>query len=222
MPVVFIDLAQQCAPQIAVETLAAVVSVESGFQPFAIRINSDHPLADQPRSRSEAIETATILIAEGLDIDLGLGGISSGDLGRLGISVADSFDFCLNLKASATLLTSYYQVALQDGATDAQAQTVMLRSYYGRGDASAGEMVGYDRQVAAAREKLAQRIASIEITEVAPTEASLAEKAGESKAAAGATPEPSSAPAQAAIPQWDVFNPGRRSSVLVFSNEHKE
>lgn len=220
MPVVFIDLAQQCAPQIAVETLAAVVSVESGFQPFSIRINSDYPLAEQPRSRSEGIETATILIAEGHDIDLGLAGVNSGDLGRLGISVADSFDFCLNLKASATLLTSYYQVALQNGATDAQAQTVMLRSYYGRGDASAGEMVGYEKQVAAEREKLAERLATIEIAEVPSTETSVADRAGDSNAAADATTEPSSPPSQAAIPQWDVFNPGRRSSVLVFSKEN--
>ncbi len=40
----FVDLAQQCAPQIVTETLAAVVSVESGFKPFAIRINSNYPL----------------------------------------------------------------------------------------------------------------------------------------------------------------------------------
>ena len=47
MPVAFLDLAQNCAPQIATETIAAVVSVESGFQPFAIRINTDRPLAER-------------------------------------------------------------------------------------------------------------------------------------------------------------------------------
>ena len=94
MPVAFLDLAQNCAPQIATETIAAVVSVESGFQPFAIRINTDRPLAEQPKTRAEAIETATTLIAEGHDIDLGLAGINSGNLGRLGLSVSDTFDFC--------------------------------------------------------------------------------------------------------------------------------
>lgn len=134
MPVAFLDLAQQCAPQIATETIAAVISVESGFHPFAIRINTDRPLAEQPKTRAEAIETATALIAEGHDIDLGLGGINSGNLGRLGLSVSDAFDFCLNIKASAALLDGYYQVAFQDGATKTQAEAVMLRSYFGSGD----------------------------------------------------------------------------------------
>lgn len=162
MVVTFLDLAQTCAPQIATETIAAVVSVESGFQPFAIRINSDHPLADQPTTRSEAIEIATILIAEGHD-DLGLGGINSSNLGRLGLSVSDTFNLCLNLKASAALLDGYYQIALQGGATSAQAQTVMLQSYFGNGDTSVGEMVAYDKQVLAERARLSGRLESIEI-----------------------------------------------------------
>ena len=163
MPVAFLDLAQNCAPQIATETIAAVVSIESVFQPFAIRINTDRPLAEQPKTRAEAIETATILISEGHDIDLGLGGINSGNLGRLGMSVSDTFDFCLNIKASAALLEGYYQIALQGGATTAQAEVVMLRSYFGNGDASVGEMVGYDSRVLAERERLSSQLDSIVI-----------------------------------------------------------
>lgn len=165
MPVAFLDLAQNCAPQVATETIAAVISVESGFHPFAIRINTDRPLAEQPKTRAEAIETATTLIAEGHDIDLGLGGINSGNLGRLGISVSDTFDFCLNIKASAALLDGYYQVALKSGATTAQAEAVMLRSYYGNGDASVGEMVGYDKKVLAERARLSDQLESIAIIE---------------------------------------------------------
>jgi type IV secretion system protein VirB1 len=222
MPVVFLDLAQQCAPQVATETLAAIVSVESGFQPFAIRINTDRPLAEQPNTRAEAIETATILISAGQDIDLGLGGINSGNLGRLGLSVSDTFDFCLNLKASAALLDGYYRAALQGGATAAQAETVMLRSYFGTGDASVGEMVGYDRQVLAERERLSRGLDSIEIVEAQALP--VRERAGESSAAtidSGPTEKGQQGP-QVSVPQWDVFNSGRQSSVLVFSNEQKE
>lgn len=165
MPGSFVDLAQHCAPQIAVETLAAIVSIESNFQPFAIRINSDHPLADQPRTRSEAIETATILVAEGHDVDLGLGGVSSGDLNRLGLTVTDTFDFCLNLKATATLLDGYYQVALRAGASDSDAQSVMLQSYYGRGDSSVGEIVGYDSKVLVERDRLNGLLGKIMLTQ---------------------------------------------------------
>lgn len=199
------------------------MSVESGFQPFAIRINTDHPLAEQPKTRAEAIETATILIAEGHDIDLGLGGINSGNLGRLGISVSDTFDFCLNIKASAALLEGYYRVALQGGATTAQAEAVMLRSYFGNGDASVGEMVGYDKKVMAERARLSDQLESIEIDTQAQA-LPARERAGGSSAAtveSGPTEKDQQRP-QASVPRWDVYNAGRQSSVLVFSNEQKE
>jgi len=224
MPVAFLDLAQNCAPQVATDTIAAVVSVESGFQPFAIRINTDHPLAEQPKTRAEAIETATILIAQGHDIDLGLGGINSGNLGRLGLSVSDTFDFCLNIKASAALLEGYYQVARQGGATTAQAEAVMLRSYFGNGDASVGEMVGYDKKVLAERARLSGRLDSIEIVETRAQALPARERAGESSATtveSGPT-EKDQQRSQALVPRWDVYNLGRQSSVLVFSNEQKE
>lgn len=224
MPMAFLDLAQNCAPQVATETIAAVVSVESGFQPFAIRINTDHPLAEQPKTRAEAIETATVLIAEGHDIDLGLGGINSGNLRRLGISVSDTFDFCLNIKASAALLEGYYQIALQGGATTAQAEAAMLRSYFGNGDASVGEMVGYDKKVLAERERLSSQLDRIEIVEVQTQALPARERAGESSAATvdNGPAETSQKTSQAAVPRWDVYNVGRQSSVLVFSNEQKE
>lgn len=222
----FVDLAKHCAPQIAVETLAAVVSIESNFQPFAIRINSDHPLADKPRTRSEAIETATILVAEGHDVDFGLGGVSSADINRLGLSVTDTFDFCLNLKATATLLDGYYRVALRAGASDADAQNAMLRSYYGRGDPSVGEMVGYDKKVLAERDRLSGLLGRIMLTEGQGTDAATSDETGSANTIRQGSPLDGAAagsqPRQTSVPAWDVFNSGRRSSVLVFSNEQKE
>lgn len=226
MPGSFVDLAQHCAPQITVETLAAIVSIESNFQPFAIRINSDHPLADQPQTRSEAIETATILIAEGHDVDLGLGSVNSGDLNRLGLSVTDTFDFCLNLKATATLLDGYYQVALRAGATEADAQSVMLRSYYGRGDASVGEIVGYDSRVLAERGRLSGVLDKIMVTEGQGAGPATSDDAASANTIRQGSPMDEAAAGsqtrRTSIPAWDVFNSGRRSSVLVFSNEQKE
>ncbi|UXS43079.1 lytic transglycosylase domain-containing protein (plasmid) [Agrobacterium tumefaciens] len=222
MPGSFVDLAQHCAPQITVETLAAIVSIESNFQPFAIRINSDHPIADRPTTRSEAIETATVLVAEGHDVDLGLGGVNSGDLNRLGLSVTDTFDFCLNLKATATLLDGYYQAALRAGASDSDAQSVMLRSYYGRGDAAVGEMVRYDSKVLAERDRLSGLVGNIMLTE----RAGLPNHDGTSTTLQAAQTDEAAVESQprgqASVPAWDVFNSGRRSSVLVFSNEQKE
>jgi type IV secretion system protein VirB1 len=41
MPAAFPDLAQACAPFVATEAPAGVVSLQSRFAPFNIRINSD-------------------------------------------------------------------------------------------------------------------------------------------------------------------------------------
>lgn len=221
MPVAFVDVALQCAPQIAQDTLAAVVSVESGFRPFAIRINSGRAHEDQPRSRAEAIEIASILIADGIDVELGLAGIHSGDLGQLGLSVSDAFNSCLNLKASASLLDAYYQLAVKAGATKRQAETVMLRSYYGRGNPALGEMVGYDTRVQAERKRLVEHLQDIEISqEQASAPQQRDRTAGHAPSSdAGATLEHSRNRSEPPAPQWDVFNSGRRSSVLVFSDD---
>ncbi|PJR92433.1 type IV secretion system protein VirB1 [Ochrobactrum sp. 695/2009] len=223
MPVVFVDVAHQCAPQIALETLAALVSVESGFNPLAIRVNSGYPLADQPATKAEAIETASIMIAGGEDIDLGLAGINSGSLDRLDLSVSDAFNICLNLKASASLLDGYYRVALEGGATRAQAEKAMLRSYFGHGDVTLGKIVGYDARILAERNRLKERLQNIEFSDeqaIDPTQRK--RKAELVVRSYTSPPEQSRRRSVPPVARWDVFNSGRRSSVLVFSDEQQE
>ena len=217
MPIAFADLAQTCAPTVQVEILAAIVSLESGFSPFAIRINSGTPLRDPPKSKAEAIEVASTLIAERQDVDLGLGGINADDLGRLALTVADAFDPCLNLKATARLLDRYYRTAIGGGARPAEAATVMLQAYYGRGDASLGEMVGHDKQVRAEAKRLAPTLASLTIDPVATKD-----RAGEGTTAAPPAATPHVSRREAKPAPWDVFATGRTSSALVFHNEQLE
>jgi type IV secretion system protein VirB1 len=216
MAAVFVDIAQSCAPMVQVEVLAAVVSLESKFLPFAIRINSGDPLPSQPTSKAEAIELATSLIADHRDIQIGLGGIGVEELRKLNISVSDAFDSCRNLKATATLLDGYYRFALRVGADPAQAENVMLQSYYGRDDPTVGAMVKYDEQVRREAKRLSPKLASL--TVAGPDDQ------------AGPADEPRDQ-ANASIPRqlshaeepasWDVFTSRRRSSVLVFQNSHR-
>lgn len=225
MPVDFLDLAQTCAPFVASETLAGVVSLESRFAPFNIRINSGRPLKKQPASKAEAIEIATSLVAEHHDIQLGLGGIGVEELQKLKLSISDAFDPCLNLHATATLLDGYYRLAIKAGANPARAAQVMLQSYYGREDPSVGAMVNYDDQVRREISRLAPTIARLTITDTGEgrgihdpvTSASVdvvAEVVAENSEQKITT--------IASAPTWDVFNSRRGSSVLVFQNNQME
>lgn len=216
MGAAFVDIAQTCAPMVEVETLASIVSLESRFRPFAIRINSGPPLAAQPASKAEAIEVATSLIADHQDIQIGLGGIAIEQLQKLKLSVADAFDPCLNLKATATLLDGYYRVAERAGDDPTLAETVMLQSYYGRDDPSLGAMVKYDEQVRRETKRLSPMLASLTIG------------GPDSRVGLGEQPQDKVAPApakqssQAEAASWDVFSSRRQSSVLVFQNDRSE
>lgn len=220
MPVAFLDLAQTCAPIVAAETLAGVVSLESRFEPFAIRINSGASLSKQPTTKAEAIETAASLAAERQDIQLGLGGIGMEELGKLKLSISDAFDPCVNLQATATLLDGYYRLAVKTGADPNRAEQVMLQSYYGRNDPSVGAMVNYDEQVRQEGKRLSEALATLMI-----------EDDGQGRGVNEALPidvtvdagKDDSQPDQtASAPSWDVFSSRRKSSVLVFQNNQLE
>ncbi|NTI43410.1 lytic transglycosylase domain-containing protein [Rhizobium rhizogenes] len=219
MAVSFTDLAQTCAPAIAIETLAAVVSLESQFQPFDIRVGGTSSLHEQPKSKAEAIETATALMAEHQDVQLGLGGIGIAELRKFDLSIADAFDPCLNLKATATLLDGYYRLAVRAGATQQQAERVMLQSYYGRSDPSVGKMAQYDDQVKSEAKRLSKMLSAIAIRQsvgrptVAEPQTSDPSLNGEERP----LPERSATP-----PSWDVFHAARQSSALVFQNDQPE
>jgi len=66
----FIDLAQHCAPTIHIETMRALVNVESSFNPFAIGVVNGK-LERQPRNQEEAVATANELERNGYNYSVG-------------------------------------------------------------------------------------------------------------------------------------------------------
>lgn len=213
----FVDLAQSCAPMIAVETLAGIVSLESGFSPFNIRTNSDLPLKTQPASKSEAVQTATELAAQHQDIQLGLSGLRIEDLEKLNMSVSDAFEPCLNLKATATLLKGYYRFALRLGDDEAQAHTSMLQSFFGQGDPSLGAVVKYDSQVKHEIDRLKPIMTELVVSAPLHGDDQMASRVTPSIAsdiAAENSIQPEAT--KPASPSWDVFNRQWQSSTLVF------
>ena len=83
----FLALAQQCTQAAPVETLAAIAQVESGLNPFAIRLNSVRPgspgIPRQPTSVAEATAKVKALVEAGNDVDLGLMGLPATVLSML-------------------------------------------------------------------------------------------------------------------------------------------
>ena len=144
----FFLLAQQCAPTVAPQTIAAVVKHESGFRPNAIGINRAGRLQRQPRNQEEAVVTAEWLIKNGYNIDMGLGQINSANLRRLGLTVKDVFDPCTNLRAAAQILSENYNLASRSYA-DPQKRLHVALSYYNTGSPTRGFSNGYVSKVMA-------------------------------------------------------------------------
>lgn len=144
-------LAASCAPQVEPLTLLAVAKVESGFDSLAIGVNGPGAGSRKPGDRASAIREAKALIAAGRNIDLGLGQINVRNLHRLGLSVADAFDPCRNLKAAAQVLSEGFRAS--PGAPQAALRTTL--SLYNTGDRTRGLRNGYVAKVVEAAAQLA-------------------------------------------------------------------
>lgn len=142
----FVALAQQCAPLVAPQTMAAIVKTESGFRPLAININGGGRLERQPSTKAEAVATAQWLIDRGYSIDMGLGQVNSKNLPGLGITLDDVFEPCANLTAAATILHGNYQAASRQVGEGQTALRAAL-SAYNTGSFSRGFANGYVQTV---------------------------------------------------------------------------
>lgn len=151
---VSLALAAACAPQVAPQTLMAIVQVESGFDPLAIGVNGAPKLRPRPRSAGEAASAARALIRAGLSLDLGLAQLNSRNLPALGVTVDQAFDPCQNLAAAGRLLQANYATSLAEQPAGQAALRAAL-SRYNTGHPTRGLRNGYVAKVAAAVPALA-------------------------------------------------------------------
>lgn len=145
----FIALAQQCAPTIHVETLRRVVTVESGFNPFAIGVVGAR-LERQPCSREEAIATARWLEGNGYNYSVSLGQVNKHNFARYGLTLESAFDPCLNLYAAGEILKDCFSRAMRKRGSDEQAALRDAFSCYNSGNFTTGYREGYVLRVVSA------------------------------------------------------------------------
>lgn len=141
-------LAATCAPNIHISTLKPLIRHESKAQIYAINVNGDYKLPRQPKDRAEAIATAQWLKDNGYDFDAGLGQVNIRNIPKLGMTIADLFEPCANLKGAAAILTDCYSRAVPRYGAGQPALLAAL-SCYNTGNFQAGFTNGYVNKVAA-------------------------------------------------------------------------
>lgn len=103
-----IALLSLCAPNVAPDTMQVLVQHESSGNPFAIGVNKGQRLKAQPTNAADAKKIADDLIKKGIDFDAGLGQINVRNWKWLGLTSANVFDACTNLKASQVVLENCF------------------------------------------------------------------------------------------------------------------
>lgn len=132
----FLALAQECAPTVAPQTMAAVVNVESDFGPFKIGVVGGR-LARQPESREEAVATAQQLETEGWNFSLGMAQVNRYNLPKYGINYEQAFDACTSLRVGSKILEDCY-VRASKRTPDPQAALHAAFSCYYSGNFTRG------------------------------------------------------------------------------------
>jgi type IV secretion system protein VirB1 len=123
------SLASECAPNVEVSTMQALITQESSGNPYAIGV-VDAPLISQPTSKEEAMEAVEVLLEAGANISLGLGQINYRNLKNLNMTVSDAFEFCPNIKAADQILSSCFARAEKEGQSGQEALKSALSCYY--------------------------------------------------------------------------------------------
>ena len=150
----FAQLAAACGSMVHVDTLAAVARTESRFNSLAIG-DTTTGRSHAPATLTEAVTTATALLAEGHSLDLGLMQVNSANLPGLGLTVGDAFDPCRSLAAGARVLADGYRRAPDE---DAQHALVRALSRYNTGSPVRGVANGYVAKVQASATELVPAI----------------------------------------------------------------
>src|SRR5262245_41782254 len=112
-----LSLLQTCAPEVAPETMAALVRVESGENPYAIGVVGAR-LKKPPSTEEEAVAAAKTLSELGKNFSLGLTQLNKKNLPALGLTLEQAFDPCENLRAGAKILADCYRRAAKTAAPE--------------------------------------------------------------------------------------------------------
>jgi type IV secretion system protein VirB1 len=143
---VFLQLAATYAPSVAPETLAPFAQYESHLEPNALHDNTTGETF-MPSTQAAAVQLASVLLAQGHSLDLGIMQVNSANLPRVGLTVATAFDAGQSIRAGAAILAEAYQRCRRGGAIAEQPALRCAASIYNTGREQAGIVNGYQAKV---------------------------------------------------------------------------
>lgn len=139
----FAAVAELCAPDVSVNRLRSIASVESSFNPLAIGVVGGR-LQRQPNSLAEALATAQMLDAQGFDYSLGLMQVNQRNFLKYGLTAESAFDPCSNMRVGSLI---YQDCLKRAGGADPSGDAL---SCYTSGNFKTGYSIGYVAKVQAA------------------------------------------------------------------------
>ena len=134
-------LLSACAPSIDPGTAIPLIKAESGGHPWALGVNGGR-VNPQPATLEQAAAAARVWISMGKTVDLGYAQINNRTAARLGLTVEQVLEPCVNLRAMERVLSENYTSAVaRFGHGQAALQAAL--SMYNTGHRSRGLANGY-------------------------------------------------------------------------------
>ncbi|MGJ8530079.1 transglycosylase SLT domain-containing protein [Maritalea sp.] len=122
--------------------ISAIMTTESSGKIEALNVNKWEGDRVRPTSVESSIEIATHFLDNGYSVDIGLMGINSFNVMRLGHTIESAYEPCVNIGLGETILVENIQTAKAAGYTGDDALKVAL-SLYNTGSMSYGFTNGY-------------------------------------------------------------------------------
>lgn len=128
-PLVLSGLFLQCAPDVAPETLNAIVSVESARKPYVVANVTDNT-SHYFDEKEKAVAFLNNLERNNKKYSAGIMQIYSDNFRRLNLNNHSVFDPCTNIRAGAVILKQCWDKAISDNPDEQKALRDMASCYY--------------------------------------------------------------------------------------------
>jgi type IV secretion system protein VirB1 len=199
----FHELASECAPQVPLDLLAGIVSIESGFEPLATRTGGRRVVGSTPgESMGFVIGAADLGVAGGA----GLAGVTEAMARAHKVTLIEAFDACTNFKIAGAKLAKLLADA-GDGPAVMSAERRAVQLYFVPASHQGWNAGAYWLAVDAERAKLKASVYKIEVRGAAPVKP--VRTAGDAPQLPPRTDVPPKAVVPESVkserPKWDVF-----------------